>query len=164
MSALTIAPASIRPDHVSAVIARLRRFTALLALCPNDPADADGVRFRRIGHMARPFVEGGAKHMIVVVDAPSFAPDVFVPRSRPRIDVHCYATRGHEAARLAYLVLGALCPSWQGQPFTEVNCRVIDVFPLFSNPLPLYDRDLHLDDRLLSFELDKSEIPVEVPA
>jgi hypothetical protein len=156
---LTIDPAAIRPDHVAAVIARLRQFSDLLALCPDDPPDAKGKVVKRIGKKASPFVKDGATHMIAVNGAPSPQPDLYVPRSRPVVDIHCYATQGHEAARLAYLVLAALCPDWRGQAFTAANCRIIDVFPLTAAPIEIFDRDLKLDDRVLSFELDKSEVP-----
>lgn len=164
MSGLIIAPASIRPDHVAAVIARLRQFDALLARCPDDPPAGSPPRvIKRIGGKARPFVRGAATRMIVVREAPSFAPDLAVPRSRPRVDVLCYATQEHEAASLAYQVLAALCPGWHGAPFTAANCRIVDVYPVTSGPVPGHDREIGQPFRALSFELDKSELPVEVP-
>ncbi len=152
MSATIAAP----PDHVAAIIARLRSFPELLALCADD---RDGTK--RIGGQMRALPGDPARwtgHALIVQDAGGFGPDPSVPLDTPRIDVLAYGKTGLEASRAARLALGALVPATRvAQAFTAAGCRIIDIRRV-SGLLPLYDREIGVHIRAISFEVLKSEV------
>lgn len=154
MSGTIIAP----PDHVSAVIARLRWFADLLALCPDD---ADGTP--RIAGRMKALPGDPARwtgHALIVQDAGGFGPDPDVPRDAPRIDVLAYGSTGLEAARAARLCSGALVPaSRRGVAFTAAGCRILDVQRV-SGLTAFYDDRLTAHVRAVTYQLLKSEVPV----
>jgi hypothetical protein len=136
---ITIAPEHIPPDHVGAVIARLRQVTNLLALCPDEAIGSKTVR--RIGGAFRP--GGAAKHQIAVLDAGGLGGEM--PLDRPRVSVYCYATEGHEATALARLVAAALVPlDRQETQFAAVGCLVTNVTKVTGYlPLPVATEGWH---------------------
>lgn len=160
---ITIAPTDIYPDHVAAVIARLRRVTDLMALCPDETIGGRTVRRISGALQAVPTQKGWEKHAIVVQDGVGQAGDLTVPRSRPQVDCVCYAASGYEANRVARLVAAALCPaSRRVEAFTEANCRIVDVFWVAGPIAAGYDAENKAHRRVVSFELDKSDLPVGV--
>jgi hypothetical protein len=138
---ITIAAEFIPPDHVSAVIARLRDVTNILALCGD--ITVKGKTVRRIGGEFHPTEE--PRNWLTVTDAGGFPAEM--PLARPRVSIYHYAASGVQAAALARLVQAALVPlDRQDTLFVAAGCVVTDVqraggvIPL---PLPPELRDWH---------------------
>lgn len=154
------APLIASPDHIGAVIARLRSFPELLALCPDETRGPKTIR--RIGGAMDPLADPDhwTGHALIVRDAPGGGEDLYVPLSTPRIDLWAYGSTGYEASRAARLALAALVPpSRRGLAFTGAHCRIIDVRRL-SGFVPLYDARIQAHVRIVTYELLKSEEPV----
>lgn len=157
---VTLTSAQIVPDHVAAVVARLRRFTNLTALCPDETVGNRTVRRIAARLQAVPDQDGWTGHAIVVQDAGGGGADPDTPLDAPRIDCLCYAATGYEAARLARLVVSALVPvGRRGAAFTEAQCRIGDVRQV-TGLVPIYDREVRAHVRAVSFELLKKQVPV----
>ncbi len=154
------APLVASPDHIGAVIARLRSFGDLLAFCPDETRGSKTIR--RIGGEMQPLADPDhwTGHALIVLDAPGGGEDLYVPLSTPHIDVWAYGSTGLEASRAARLALSALVPpSRRGLAFTAANCRIIDVRRV-SGFIPIYDTRIAAHARIVTYELLKSEEPV----
>lgn len=130
---ITIEAEFIPPDHVAAVIARLRDVSNLLSLCGDETID--GRVSKRIAGNFRP--SGDPRNAITVLDAGGFPADM--PLARPRVSVYHYAASGYQAAYLARLVQAVLTPLYrQDTWFVAAGCVVTDVQKLTGLiPLPL---------------------------
>ena len=163
MSGPTIPAESIPPDEVAAVIARLRSFPELLEFCPDDPPSGSPPRIvKRIGGRFHDVPADWKGLAIAVLGAGGFGPDLYVPTDQPRVAVYCYAKQGHRAALLARMAIAALTPPDRaGEAFTAANCRVIDIWQV-GGMVAGYDDDNLVEYRVVSFELLKHQLPVEV--
>lgn len=119
---ITIADEFIPPDHVAAVIARLRLVTNIMALCGD--VTVGGKTYKRVSGNFRPV--GEPKHGIAVLDAGGLPADM--PLARPNVSILHYGGSGLEAAKLARLVQATLVPlSRQDTWFVAADCVVTDV-------------------------------------
>lgn len=117
---------SALPDYVGAMIAHLRSLTVVTALCPAT---------RIVGELPGATVGSGGEakamptYAIAVVNVPGgFGSDLYVPLSRPRLDLFCYGKTGLEAVNLWRTVQAQLePPTRRGCGFTAAGCRVLDV-------------------------------------
>jgi hypothetical protein len=165
---ITLTSAQIPPDHIGAIIARLRRVTNLMALCPDQTyTSPDGPRtVKRISGELAAIPEGKdwKKRAVVVLDAGGPGAEYGVPFATSRVDCLCYAATGLKAAEVANLVIAALEPvERHGFGFVEANCAVTDVHQI-SGVTRLYDRENKQHVRAVSFEVRYAQVPAEVAA
>lgn len=160
---ITLAPTEIIPDHIAAVVARLRRFTNVMDLCPDEVIGERTIKRVSANLAAITAQRLWTGHAVVVVPAGGDGDDPSVPLARVRFDAICYGTTGYEAARLARIVSSALTPlSRRGSAFTQAECRLSDVLRL-TEPLDLgQDRENQAHRRAVSFEATKKLTPVGV--
>jgi hypothetical protein len=156
MSALVVAP-----DHKAALIARLRESDDVLDLAPDETIG--GRTVRRIAARVRPVEQpedwdGGA---VTVTEYGGAGDDDGTPTELVRVNVLCYAATGARAATLARTVDAYLQPVGRRSPraFTAANCRVASIKRV-SGLLEVYDRELRLHVRAMTYELLKGLIPV----
>jgi hypothetical protein len=169
---ITIPATEIIPDHVAAVVARLRRFTNVTDLCPDETVavtkrdgTAGTMLLKRVSANmeAVTLLQAWTGHAVVVNPSGGLGDDPYVPLGRPRFDCLCYGTNGYEAARLARVVASVLVPvGRRGSAFTEAQCRLSDVQQV-SDIINLgIDRENQAHRRVVSFEATKKLIPVGV--
>lgn len=168
---ITLTPEQIPPSIVAALIARLRRFTNITALCGDEVVDVrqragtpGSMTVRRISTKLEANVKGRAwtGHALVVNGAGGGGADPWVPIAGPNIDVLCYGVSREEAERLERLVVAALEPTdHRDNGFVEGDCAVADVHRV-TGPLAFFDRDNQAHVRALSFEVQHWLIPAEV--
>lgn len=119
---ITIDAEFIPPDHVAAVVARLRQFTNIMSLCGD--ITVNGAVRKRVSGEFHPTEK--PRHWITVLDAGGFPAEM--PLDRPRVSIYHYASSGVEAARLSRLVQAALTPLYrQDTFFVAADCVVTDV-------------------------------------
>jgi hypothetical protein len=156
MSALVIAP-----DHVAALVARLRTSSDVMALCPNETVG--GRTVRRVAARMRPVEEpeDWGHAAAIVREAGGTGDDDGPPIEVARVDVLCYAATEARAAAAARTVDAFLQPLDRRTPrgFTAAGCRVAGIKRV-SGLIPVYDRDLRLHVRAMTYELLKGLIPV----
>jgi hypothetical protein len=152
------APLVASPDHVGAVIARLRSFPELLALCPNETSGGKTIK-RISGEMQA--IPGDPEqwtgHALIVIDAPGGSEDDGVPFGMAYVDVLAYGSTGLEASKAARLAGAALVPpSRRGLAFTAAHCRITDVKRV-SGFVAVYDDRIRAHTRIATYRLLKCE-------
>lgn len=156
---LTIDQANVPPDHVAALVARLRRFAAIMALCPDETVGGRTVKRVAARLQAIPGADGWAGHAVVVQDAGGLGPDRCEPFDTPRVACLCYGSTGYEAMTVARTVVAALDPvdRTAGHGFTEAGCAVVDVWQV-GGIAPTYDRENKAHVRVATFLVRKCQI------
>lgn len=148
------------PDHIGAIIARLRSFPECLTLCADETIG--GKVIRRIGGEMQPLAnpDRWAGHALIVLDAPGGGEDDGVPFGTAYVDVLAYGSTGLEASKAARLAAAALVPqSRRDLAFTAANCRITDVKRV-SGFVPVYDKEVGAHVRVATYRLTKYEVPV----
>lgn len=156
---LTIDAANIPPDHIAAIVARLRRFTPIMALCPDEGTGRGLVK--RVSarlQVVTPPSEDWQGHAIVVAEAGGLGPDLCEPFDTPRVYCHCYGSTGLEAAKVARTVIAALEPvARRGYGFTEAGCAITDVHQV-GGVAPRFDAENRAHVRTATFLVRKCQI------
>lgn len=157
---ITLATDQIPPDVIGAIVARLRRVTNLMALCPDEVIGGRTIR-RVSGRLAAiPGAKGWTGHAVVVRPAGGDGPEQWVPFANPNIDCLCYGATEYEAQRVAWLVAAALEPVERaGFGFVEGDCAVTDIHQI-AEPVGFYDRENSAFVRAVSFTVRYGLVPV----
>lgn len=165
---ITLDPTEIAPSVVNAVIDRLRSFTNVMALCPDESVTVrhrdnttGTMPVRRVADHLEANVKGRAwtGHAIVVRVSSGGSPDYAF--GNPTIDCLCYGVSRHEATRLAEVVKAALEPKGFARDygFVEGDCAVTDIQQI-AEIAPFFDRENQAFVRALSFEVVYGLSPV----